>query len=307
MAEGTPFSKRYYQHEEVELPEPFRRRVLYVIDDSFKEYRPDSGEVSPYALVAADVAGRPKGAVYASVYLHDIVVREEGFPSAGARRGAWLGGYALACPPAKFLDILDYLFGGWLRDCKGETNKINALLEEYGLPYAIKDNRVEPVGMAEKTATQMPVKLTPSTPFANRTAMRNLVRSCSVRIWWLERHMPKKVLEVLNDEVDSDRVREIKLLSGPKEISQSCKSDFEAFAAEMKGKGVTAEWRVLNEETAKQLHDRYIITEGGVYNVPPINSVFQRSQLAEISSSLVKPSEFEALWLTGTDIVVSAT
>ena len=301
MTKAIPFSKRYYQYIEVALPEPFRRRVLYVIYDSFKDYSPRFDRMSSLRVAVAESMGQPKEMSHASAYLHDIVVRAEGF-ARSEMPIAWLEPYALRCSPPKFLDVLDYLFMGRLRSRREEGAKINALFKEYALPYTVRDGLVRVVESAGRTAGRMPAKLKPSTPFGNRVAMRNLLRSCSGRIWWLERHMPKLVLEVLQDGVNAQRVSEIRLLSGPAGITRGCKSDFQAFVTEWNPKGVNAEWRILDEETSRQLHDRYIVTDGEVYNVPPVNSVFQASQLADISSGSVKPPEFEALWNAATDI-----
>lgn len=313
MSAEKPFSKRFLQFRATELPEAFRRRVVYQICDSFEEFQPSSVHVEPVELAAGKINGISKGRMYAGAYLHDIMVRAEGLKDSTAlrtSRHAWFEAYALSCQPNKFLDILDYLFGGWWHSSDKYAGYVNDLFEEYGLPYSIHDDHVEPAlpqpsGTSATLAVQtvpMPAKLDPSSPYGNRVLVRNLLRTCTGHVWWLEKHMPKLVLEVLHDAVDPDRVQQIRLLSGPRNVTASCGSDFEAFAQEWGAKGVEVEWRVLPTDRLGQLHDRYILTDGGSYNVPPINSIFAKAQMAEISASSVKPTEFEGLWAEAADI-----
>ena len=102
------FSRRYPQEPPVDLPETFRRKVLYFIQDSFKGYEPRTAKERSDAAILSAISEHALEAIYASQYLHSIVVREEGLEKTGAA-GEWLDAYALGCPASKFLDLLDYL------------------------------------------------------------------------------------------------------------------------------------------------------------------------------------------------------
>jgi hypothetical protein len=313
VSQEKPFSKRFLQFPVMELPEAFRRRVLFRIYDGFERFHPSTLRVEPAELAAGKILGISKGRTYAGAYLHDLIVRHEGLRDSRElriSRDRWFDQYALACSPNKFLDILDYLFDGWWQGSSDDAGYVNNLFEEYSLPYRIGEDRVEPIHLPSAGAPEtldvetvaMPAQLEPSSPYGNRVLVRKLLGSCTGYVWWLEKHMPRLVLEVLYEAIAADRVKQIRLLSGPRNVTTSCISDLQALAQEWGAKGVEVEWRVLPGERLGQLHDRYILTSGGSYNVPPVNSIFAKAQMAEISASSVKPAEFEALWSEATDI-----
>jgi hypothetical protein len=143
--------------------------------------------------------------------------------------------------------------------------------------------------------------VSPETPYGNLLALRELIRAARGSIRWWEQHMPPKVLEILYGQVDGSNVSEVRLLSGPDNITTDAKSDFKRFQADMTGRGINAEWRVLTKKEARKIHGRFFISEGLSRNIPPLNTILANST-DEILPSEVEADEFDTWWARGEDI-----
>lgn len=277
------------------MPDTFRRAVLYLIQDSFTRhvYGLPVDEIVE-AVTASERQQQPLHAIFASRYLHDVVIRQEGLPTSPSR-DTWLDVYSMTCLPGKFLDLLEHMLRTKWRGSRRIVVEINERFGEYGLPYRIKRSRIEPVVAPAALEPRRPVPLTPWTPDRNREAICSLLRSCHGRVWWLEKHMPESVIELLFVGCGLD-VAEIRLLSGPANIDVPCCQRFSTFSARMADKGVDAQWRVMSRAVAAQIHDRFILTDGRAYNVPPVNSILTATQMAEIGPSSFGDSDFIAFW-----------
>ena len=132
-------------------------------------------------------------------------------------------------------------------------------------------------------------------PYSNVVALRRTLRACRGHIWWVDAHFSRKGLEPLADEADGTLVTEIRILSGPAQVGADTGADFKRFKNEMATLGITAEWRVI-ERTDQEFHDRFIVTKGKAWNVPPINTLY-KGDYSEISITSLPP--FEAWWSKG--------
>jgi hypothetical protein len=108
--------------------------------------------------------------------------------------------------------------------------------------------------------------------------------------------MPSKVLEVLYREVQGGDVAQIRLLSGPANISGEAKDEFKRFSREMEAKrNVDAEWRVLSKKDAFLHHDRFFLSDGIARNLPPLNTILKGST-GEILPSDFTVERFDEWW-----------
>lgn len=132
------------------------------------------------------------------------------------------------------------------------------------------------------------------TPFSNRVALRETLRSAEEYLWWSDPHFSARGLEEILATINPAAASEVRILSGPANVNEPAKRDFEHFCAELRPKGITAEWRVLE----KYAHDRYIITKHACWNVPPVNSVLApQNNYSEILPTQNRPP-FEEWWQT---------
>jgi hypothetical protein len=137
----------------------------------------------------------------------------------------------------------------------------------------------------------------PDRPYSNRRHLREVLRECRDFIWWADMHFEKRGLEPLADEADAAKVQEIRVLmvNRPKPGDLA---DYTSFVAEMAKLGITAEFRVVAAPD-RDWHDRFIVTKGKAWNVPPLNTIF-KGDYSEFT--LTQPPPFETWWAKGTPL-----
>lgn len=145
-------------------------------------------------------------------------------------------------------------------------------------------------------------RVTHRTPYSNIKRLRRAIRTCEGDLLWVAKHFSKKGLEPLSDEVTGDRFTSARVLCGPDNVTHKTRSDFERFEEEMGNRGVDAELRVMtNGEHLGKLHDRYILSDGSSWNVPPVNSLY-RNQEADLHK-VTEDISFDEWWHDAADII----
>jgi hypothetical protein len=136
-------------------------------------------------------------------------------------------------------------------------------------------------------------------PFSNERALLRLIEDADGYIWWYERHMPPKVLELLADGLANSKAQSIRILSEPLEEGkrQRLLGKLERFRREFTK--VTLEWREL--ESADCHHDRLFFDRSRAYNLPPVNTLL-KGDTSEIISSGLHSSWFETVWNQAMDV-----
>jgi hypothetical protein len=114
-------------------------------------------------------------------------------------------------------------------------------------------------------------------------------------VFWYEQHMSRKNLEPLIEEIDPEQVNEIRLLSGPANITDKVKRSCESFVAEMQNKGVHVEWRILPADVARDIHARVLFDDAAGWELPPLNSLY-KGTVDSIHLSKMPRDSFEAAW-----------
>ena len=145
------------------------------------------------------------------------------------------------------------------------------------------------------TKHQFETYLHPDTPFSNEMAVRRIVRKLEGTVFWYEQHMDRKVLEILHDELAREDVTEVRLLSGPANLSAKARKAFERFSAELANHGIPSEWRVLGADVARTLHARVISDDDEVFELPPLNSILAGT-VDSIRESNMPLDAFEEAW-----------
>jgi len=132
----------------------------------------------------------------------------------------------------------------------------------------------------------------PGRPFSNRQTLIHMVEEAEDYIWWYERQMPARVLDVLADGIPQSSVRSIRILSGPlggtREKASKQLGRFRQEFAQL-----TIEWREL--PTADQHHDRIFLDSKRALNIPPLNTVL-KGDTSEFLPSNLDSGWFESLW-----------
>jgi len=161
-------------------------------------------------------------------------------------------------------------------------------------------NKLEEV-TGEEDITGGSGTLSPETPFTNEMNIRELVRKSDTYLYWFDKYFTRKGLEYIIQEIDTDDIDEIRILTGTAQTDHNLRGDFERFKEELEEKGVNAEMRVISGDTASEIHDRWLISENHAYNIPSINTI-GRGQYAEITEAASRPP-FNDWWDKGNDIL----
>ena len=134
------------------------------------------------------------------------------------------------------------------------------------------------------------VLVSPQTPYSNLVGLRRILRRLEGRVYWVDKHFNARALEDLVEELDSDAVDDVRIISGSAEnvLSPRSLKDFRRFQIEMENKGITAEWRVADTRVEGDLHDRWLLDAKSRYNLPPVNS-FYKSQYSELLQTDAEP------------------
>jgi hypothetical protein len=135
--------------------------------------------------------------------------------------------------------------------------------------------------------------ISPKTPYLNVVRLRRVLRPLRGVIWWADPHFAARALEELAEELDTQVVAEVRILTGnaPNVLSERSGKDFTRFSAEMAAKGVAAEWRV---DPSRDWHDRWLADDRVAWNVPPVNTLF-KNDYSEIYPTSERPP-LESWW-----------
>jgi ATP-dependent Lon protease len=148
---------------------------------------------------------------------------------------------------------------------------------------------------------EQPGLIRPDDPFKNRMEYQRMIAQCDEFIYWIDKYFSKVGLEYILDSVNPLSVKEIKILTSIKNADEKFRKLFKEFAESMKTRGATAELRVLDPKTEKELHDRWVLSKHKNFNIPSPDIV-ARGQYSEIKETPNKPP-FAELWKTAKDII----
>jgi len=147
--------------------------------------------------------------------------------------------------------------------------------------------------------------ITPETPFSNKLQIEQLVKSCNDFIYWIDRYFSKVGLEIIIQSLQSiaqSNLKEIKILTSIDKVDLSLRKSFKDFRKELENKGIRTELRVIPPcKTRSEIHDRWVITQGRIYNLPSVETL-QRGQFSEINETQNRPP-FEKWWKESLNII----
>jgi hypothetical protein len=148
--------------------------------------------------------------------------------------------------------------------------------------------------------------ISPDSPFSNKIAFINTLKSCSEHIYWVDKYFSQMGLELLSKSVEQGKVKDIKIIMAIDKVDDKFRDLFKDFKEEILNKKITCELRVITDTKKKALiHDRFIISKYDSYNIPSPD-IIARGQLSEISKSQNKVKlneEFNKLWKDSKDII----
>jgi len=163
--------------------------------------------------------------------------------------------------------------------------------------------------LAASPSTSVPTGgtlVTPATPYRNKRLMADLMGFAMHRLWWFDSHLPREALSLLYDHAALGSLKEVRLLSaGRAELRPVALDDYQRLRAELGARNISVEWRcLLDKEDFTTKHDRWLLTDDRLWNVPPFTAVMQGK-----FGSLVLDMNAVPLadwWEAGTDMLEAA-
>ncbi len=144
-------------------------------------------------------------------------------------------------------------------------------------------------------------------PYGNILDLRRILRGCRSYIHWLDRHFDRAGIERIYEEIVAaglESIHDISIVCGLYEnnITNVMRSDFKRFREECGHRGIQTAIRVVcDREMLQEVHDRFIITEGAVYSVLPVNAI-EMGQFGQMFETEADPP-FREFWDAGFDLV----
>lgn len=196
-----------------------------------------------------------------------------------------------------------------LIDCRTTIEEITGfimMLNSIGiLSYSKKMNKVV---IKYNPGTEKPerkeIAISPTTPFTNIKHLREILRNCEDYLWWFDKHFSRKGLEPLVEELDGNKVNDVRILLSINSSDNFVKlhSDYKRFKSEMEIRGINLSCKIIiDKDLINEIHGRWIMSKSFCYKVPPLNSLFM-GQYDEIVKIKTRPT-FNEWWNNSLDLV----
>ena len=146
------------------------------------------------------------------------------------------------------------------------------------------------------------VSIRPEKPFTSLTQIYELMSTLKGVVQLLDKDFDEGAFKFLL-KLDNSHVNKLQILSSKSRLDSSLKDAYSAFKEEMKRRGITVEYRILDDEDVKEIHDRYLVAQGIAYNTPPWNIIHKKlGDIIKIEDFWPKKTYFEKYWNRATDI-----
>lgn len=131
--------------------------------------------------------------------------------------------------------------------------------------------------------------VSPTTPYTNLSNLRKIIKASHGNLCWIDKHFRKEGFEPLIDVVDGQITRNIVIISGNDNVTQSAITDYSNAKSELSHRNVNINWWVCNDQTfLRTWHDRWLFADNHCYNIPPVLSII-RGQQSEMLKTTHKP------------------
>lgn len=169
-----------------------------------------------------------------------------------------------------FGDMTERALGSFL------TLMDRAGLVEYNPRTAFSVRVLDSPVVAEDDAVPASVFVSPATPFGNKVWLRRVLAECSGSVDWLDKHFMPVAFEPLWEAVDGGRVKQVRILSLrlKDHEGKSTIKKYRDLRAELAGRSVDLQWRVIDSTKIRDTHDRWVIGDDTARNVPNVNAIY---------------------------------
>lgn len=191
--------------------------------------------------------------------------------------------------------------GFWIfEDKRLLTNFLDMLNLVKIIKYDRKNRKVVVLISPDIVKVPRSVYIDPTRPYGNVYWVKRLLAECEGFIYWLDKHFMKEAFDWIYAIADANKINEIKILSldlGEGNLNKQAKKDYKRLKEELAQKKIFVEWKTVDSDKVKDVHDRWIIGDNSyIRNVPDVNTILsgKRSEMVtsdnhdEVLSSFIK-------------------
>ena len=187
----------------------------------------------------------------------------------------------------------------YLRETKGTYPSPNIVRE---ITRNIFQGLFEIYIIAEPVLPASELELQPKTPFTNLLELYDLIGKLRGPVKVLDKDFDTEGFKFFL-KLDHNKVSALQILGGRSRLGSTLKEEYKLFKDEMQRRGITVEFRILDDKDAQEIHDRYLISEV-VYNTPPWNIINKKlGDIISIKDAWRKREHFEKCWARASDIL----
>lgn len=173
------------------------------------------------------------------------------------------------------------------------------------IKYDRKNRKVVILISPDTVKVPRSVYVDPSRPYGNIYWVKRLLAECEGFIYWLDKHFMKEAFDWIYAIADANKISKVKILSldlGEGNLNKQAKKDYKRLKEELAQKKISVEWRTIDSDKVKDVHDRWVIGDNGyIRNVPDVNTILsgKRSEMVTSDNHVDILSAFLDYWSLG--------
>ncbi len=139
----------------------------------------------------------------------------------------------------------------------------------------------------EMDITSWDKRIKPWSHYGNELVLKDTIAECEEYIHLIDNYFNDKWIEFLYEWINPKKLKEILILSTPRNINETTRNNFKNFRKELSEKySITVEWRCMIEpKHITENHDRYLLSQNKsfLFTSPDVIARWQNSHIIPIS------------------------
>ncbi|MFP3289367.1 MAG: hypothetical protein RXO35_02980 [Candidatus Micrarchaeota archaeon] len=159
--------------------------------------------------------------------------------------------------------------------------------------------------MPRKQGRRIMININPSTPFGNALELQEKIFSqLSGNLRIVDKHFNSSSLENLYRLISPylKNISAIRIITSKEMLDKSFATNYNDLKAELAKNNVEIELRIMNDDVAREQHERFMFDSSNAYKIPPFNIITRKSEhIVKISLSDAK-KRYDELYNSSTKI-----
>lgn len=176
------------------------------------------------------------------------------------------------------------------------------------IKYDRKNRKISVLVTPDQTKIPRSIYIEPERPYGNVYWAKRVLAECEGFIYWFDKHFMKDAFDWVYSIADANKINEIRILSlnlGEQNLNKQAKKDYKRLKEELIKKKISLEWRTIDSDKVKDIHDRWVIGDKSyIRNLPDVNTILsgKRSEMMVSDNYFEVLSSFRNYWSLGSEI-----